>query len=62
MKQLRQFDNAQGEQDNFLLYNKETGLIYGVNKPCYERFGIRASLTYGRCYNMSELKLDQICP
>jgi hypothetical protein len=45
-----------------LLYNKESGLIYGVNKPCYEKFGIRASLTYGRCYNMSELKLDQICP
>ena len=50
------------ENENFLLYSLESGIVYGVTKSCYDNFGIRASLTYGKCYNMSELKLDQICP
>jgi PAS domain S-box-containing protein len=57
-----EIENDQIEQDNFLLYSDEDGMVYGVTKGCYENFGIRASLTYGKCYNMSELKLDQICP
>ena len=28
----------------------------------YEHFGIRASLTFGKCYNMSELNFDLLCP
>lgn len=50
------------KDSNYLLYSIEDGMVYGVTKSCYENFGIRASLTYGKCYNMSELKLDHICP
>lgn len=47
---------------HYILYSAEDGILYGVTKSCYDHFGIRSSLTFGKCYNMSELKMEMICP
>lgn len=59
---LRQLSGFDAVRDKYVLYSCESGMIYGVTKSCYEEFGIRASLTYGKCYNMSELNFDLLCP
>jgi PAS domain S-box-containing protein len=59
---LRQLPGFDPEKDKYVVYSCESGMIYGVTRACYEHFGIRASLTYGKCYNMSELNFDLLCP
>ena len=59
---LRKYPGFEIKKDKFVLYSSESGIIFGVTKACYESFGLRASLTYGRCYNMSELNFDLLCP
>ena len=59
---LRKFPGFDSKKDRIILYSIETGIIYGVTKACYENFGLRASLTYGRCFNMSEMNCEMICP
>jgi PAS domain S-box-containing protein len=59
---LRLINGFDSEKDKYVLYSPETGMIYGVSKACYMQFGIRASLTFGKCYNMSELNFDLLCP
>jgi PAS domain S-box-containing protein len=59
---LKPIDNFKPNEDNFVLYSMESGILYGVSKSCYRNFGIRSSLTFGKCYTMSELNLENLCP
>jgi PAS domain S-box-containing protein len=59
---LRLISGFDFQKDKYVLFSPETGMIYGVSRACYEHFGIRASLTFGKCYNMSELNFDLLCP
>lgn len=59
---LRPINGFEPEKDKYILYSPETGMVYGVSKACYTYFGVRASLTFGKCYNMSELNFDLLCP
>lgn len=59
---LKKVESTGDEDPHYLIYHPDDGILYGVSKNCYDDFGIRASLTYGKCYNMSELKMDMICP
>lgn len=59
---LRLISGFDPDKDKYLLYSPETGMVYGVSKACYTYFGVRSSLTFGKCYNMSELNFDQLSP
>jgi PAS domain S-box-containing protein len=59
---LRLIPGFDANKDKYILFSPESGMIFGVSRACYEHFGIRASLTFGKCYNMSELNFDLLCP
>lgn len=59
---LRKLPGFDLKKDKYVLYSSESGMIYGVTRACYESFGLRASLTFGRCFNMKELNFEMLCP
>ena len=45
-----------------MLFNGETGVIFGITSSCYRNFGIPASLIYGNSQYTNEFTMDTIIP
>lgn len=50
------------EECYYMIYNKDTGLLYGVTQNCQRDFGIYCQLVYGNPKNTSEFTIDLVCP
>lgn len=47
---------------NYLLYNADSGVIFGISSGCYKSFGIPSSLIYGNSQYVNEFTMDIIIP
>ena len=45
-----------------MLFNGETGIIFGITSSCYRAFGIPSSLIYGNSQYTNEFTMDNIIP
>jgi len=45
-----------------MLFNGETGIIFGITPSCYKNFGIPSSLIYGNSQYTNEFTTDTIIP